>query len=390
MASETSRPRFRFGELVLSPGRRLLLRAGEPVALPPRYLDLLLLLIGERHRVVEREEIHQLVWGGVAVTDGAFTQAVRTVRRALGDDDPREPRFIRTAARHGYQFVFAPVVEEDDAAPLDERPRGAAELTREAAPASATGVAEPDAVGQAPSAVVVSGWLGGALGAGTAGVVASLILGSLLILAGGGHWPLLPVLCVLGAGVGVWGGGAVGAGIALGASRPRGRRGAIVLLGATAGALAGAVGHQLVGWTMSELLGRPVTALGGALEGVVLGGAVSLALALTWNDDRAGRTSLAAVLAAALCGAVAAGLLAAAGARLAGISLDAIADALKGARILAPLGTYLGEPPPVGQRGAGPATRLAVSLLEGGFFGAGMAWGLGRLRVVQPSRVRFG
>ncbi len=125
--NETPRPRYRFGEVVLSPGRRLLLRGGEPVALAPRYLDLLMLLVAERHRVVEREEIHQLVWGGVAVTDGAFTQAVRTVRRALGDDDPREPRFIRTAARHGYQFVFPEVREEDDAAPMEPgSARGAA------------------------------------------------------------------------------------------------------------------------------------------------------------------------------------------------------------------------------------------------------------------------
>lgn len=419
--SESARSRYRFGDLVLSPGRRLLLRGGEAVALPPRYLDLLLLLIGERHRVVEREEIHQLVWGGVAVTDGAFTQAVRTLRRALGDDDPREPRFIRTAARHGYQFVFAPVVEEDDAAPLQavrvdsarqDGPAVAVALPSTPAKAVAARPVSDAQVGQPSSstahsespapysersppsyqalparAVALAGWLGGALGAGMAGVVASVILGTLLILAGGGHLALLPVLCVLGAGIGVWGGGAVGAGVALGASRPRARRASIVLLGAVAGGLAGAIAHLLVGWTMSELLGRQVTALGGAFEGVVLGGAVSLGVALTWDDERgAARASVATVLAAAVCGAIAAGLLAAAGARLAGISLDAIADALKGARVMAPLGTYLGEPPPVGQRGAGPATRLAVSLVEGSFFGAGLAWGLGRLRALTVRR----
>ncbi len=92
------------------------------------------------------------------------------------------------------------------------------------------------------------------------------------------------------------------------------------------------------------------------------------------------------MLAAGVCGAIAAGVLAAAGARLAGISLDAIADALKGIRVMAPLGTYLGEPPPLGERGAGPATRLAVSLLEGGFFGAGVAWGLGWRRRAATDR----
>ena len=30
------------------------------------------------------------------------------------EDDSREPRFVRTVSRHGYRFVFADVVEEDD------------------------------------------------------------------------------------------------------------------------------------------------------------------------------------------------------------------------------------------------------------------------------------
>lgn len=168
--SPPSPPRYRFGELLLSPGRRLLLRHGEPVALPPRYLDLLLLLVAERHRVVSREEIHQRVWGGVAVTDGAFTQAVRTLRRALGDDDPREPRFLRTAARHGYQFVALGVVEEDDAAALAEV-GGATEAPLPATePAPATDVTpQPTPAPRWPQSAL-RGLVGGALGAALAGV----------------------------------------------------------------------------------------------------------------------------------------------------------------------------------------------------------------------------
>ena len=51
------------------------------------------------------------MWSDVIVSDGALSQAVRTLRRAL-DDNPREPRFIRTVSRHGYQFVWPDVVEE--------------------------------------------------------------------------------------------------------------------------------------------------------------------------------------------------------------------------------------------------------------------------------------
>jgi hypothetical protein len=49
----------------------------------------------------------------VVVSDSALSQAIRTLRRTLGDDS-REPRFIRTVSRHGYRFVFADVVEEED------------------------------------------------------------------------------------------------------------------------------------------------------------------------------------------------------------------------------------------------------------------------------------
>ena len=48
------------------------------------------------------------------MSDGALSQAIRTLRRALRDD-PREPRFIRTVSRHGYQFVHATVIEVAEA-----------------------------------------------------------------------------------------------------------------------------------------------------------------------------------------------------------------------------------------------------------------------------------
>ncbi len=105
--------RFRFGEFVLSPRQRLLVRNGTPVPLIPKYLDLLLLLVVRRHDAVSKQAIFEEVWSDVVVSDGALSQAVRTLRRTLGDD-PREPRFIRTVSRHGYQFVWSEVIAETD------------------------------------------------------------------------------------------------------------------------------------------------------------------------------------------------------------------------------------------------------------------------------------
>jgi DNA-binding winged helix-turn-helix (wHTH) protein len=102
---------YRFAGFVLSPARRALAKDGRDVPLIPRYFDLLVLLVSERHRAVHRQEIFDRVWADVVVSDGALTQAIRTIRRVL-DDDPREVRFIRTVSRHGYQFVWGEVTVE--------------------------------------------------------------------------------------------------------------------------------------------------------------------------------------------------------------------------------------------------------------------------------------
>jgi DNA-binding winged helix-turn-helix (wHTH) protein len=105
--------RYRFDHFVLSPRRRLLTGDGRELPLIPRYFDLLILLIERRREAVHKRDIFDRVWADVVVSDSALSQAIRTIRRTLGDDS-REPRFIRTVSRHGYQFVFTDVLEEND------------------------------------------------------------------------------------------------------------------------------------------------------------------------------------------------------------------------------------------------------------------------------------
>jgi DNA-binding winged helix-turn-helix (wHTH) protein len=123
MLTNPSPPRrYRFSEFTLSPARRSLRRRGRDLPLIPRYLDLLILLVERRAEALRRQEIFDRVWSDVVVSDGALTQAVRTLRRTLGEDGGADV-FIRTVSRHGYQFV-CPVTEEDDAGE-NESPPGA-------------------------------------------------------------------------------------------------------------------------------------------------------------------------------------------------------------------------------------------------------------------------
>ncbi|HUF23703.1 MAG TPA: winged helix-turn-helix domain-containing protein [Vicinamibacterales bacterium] len=118
-------PSYRFSHFVVSPQRRLLLCDGRELPLIPRYFDLLVFLIERRHEAVHRRDIFDRVWTDVIVSDSALSQAIRTIRRTL-DDDSRDPRFIRTVSRHGYQFVFPDVVEaEDNGADLPPPPPAA-------------------------------------------------------------------------------------------------------------------------------------------------------------------------------------------------------------------------------------------------------------------------
>jgi len=112
----SSPDRYRFADFILSTRQRQLFRNGQALPLIPRYFDLLVLLIERRPNAVSRTEIFDRVWTDVVVSDGALSQAIRTLRRTLGDDS-REPIFIRTVSRHGYSFLFKDVVEESENAP---------------------------------------------------------------------------------------------------------------------------------------------------------------------------------------------------------------------------------------------------------------------------------
>jgi DNA-binding winged helix-turn-helix (wHTH) protein len=120
-ASPTPPRRYRFAGFTLSPRGRVLTRGATELPLIPRYFDLLVLLVERRQDAVHRREIFDAVWSDVVVSDSALTQAIRTIRRALGDD-PRDPQFIRTVSRHGYRFVCADTVEEPDQAPPPAAP----------------------------------------------------------------------------------------------------------------------------------------------------------------------------------------------------------------------------------------------------------------------------
>lgn len=85
--------------------------ADRVVRLEPRVMDVLVYLAADPGAVVTKEELLEAVWGGSFVEEGALSQAIHNLRKALGDD-ARQPRFIETIPKRGYRLV-APVVRAE-------------------------------------------------------------------------------------------------------------------------------------------------------------------------------------------------------------------------------------------------------------------------------------
>lgn len=95
---------YRFEDCVLDPDRRELTRSSQAVAVGPQVFDLLLHLLQNRVRVVSKDELLEVVWGGRIVSESTLTTHVNAARKAIGDSG-QEQRLIRTIARKGLRFV---------------------------------------------------------------------------------------------------------------------------------------------------------------------------------------------------------------------------------------------------------------------------------------------
>jgi DNA-binding winged helix-turn-helix (wHTH) protein/Tol biopolymer transport system component len=108
-------PRYTFGPFTLDMEARSLLRDGEPISMTGKTLDVLVVLVQNRGRLVDKDELLSRVWAGTIVEEASLSRSIFTVRKILGDS-PRDHCYIATIAGRGYQFV-APVTELTGTAP---------------------------------------------------------------------------------------------------------------------------------------------------------------------------------------------------------------------------------------------------------------------------------
>jgi DNA-binding winged helix-turn-helix (wHTH) protein/tetratricopeptide (TPR) repeat protein len=103
---------MRFGNFEVDEKAFQLREHGQPVRLERIPMELMILLVRNRSRLVTRDEILGQIWGinHYLESESAVNTAIRKLRRALRDD-AAHPRMIETVPGKGYRFI-APAQHE--------------------------------------------------------------------------------------------------------------------------------------------------------------------------------------------------------------------------------------------------------------------------------------
>lgn len=102
--SEEPQRYYEFGPFRLDPSQRILARNGTTVPLTPKVFEILLVLVENQGRVVEKDDLMKRVWPDSFVEEGNLTQNISLLRKALGEPVNGE-QYVETLPRRGYRFA---------------------------------------------------------------------------------------------------------------------------------------------------------------------------------------------------------------------------------------------------------------------------------------------
>ena len=94
---------YEFGPFRLDTFGPLLWRAREPVDLPLKALETLVVLVKEAGQLVRRADLIEAVWPDTVVEDNNLSVSISLLRKALGESNGG--KYIETVSRRGYRFT---------------------------------------------------------------------------------------------------------------------------------------------------------------------------------------------------------------------------------------------------------------------------------------------
>jgi DNA-binding winged helix-turn-helix (wHTH) protein len=99
---------YQFGPFSLDPVKRRLKRDGEVVKLTPKAFETLLVLVAQRGKTIEKDELLNKVWAGAVVEENNLNQCITALRKSLGDSR-QESQYIATIPALG--IALSPMFE---------------------------------------------------------------------------------------------------------------------------------------------------------------------------------------------------------------------------------------------------------------------------------------
>ena len=145
--SRQQRHLYEFGPFSLDMTDRFLLRDGQPVSLPPKALETLIVLVQHRGRLVEKDELMKTLWPDSYVEEANLNHHVWALRKMLGETSGGH-RYIETVPRRGYRFIAGVTEIPDDDDQLVVEKHSFTRIVTEEAEEKETGVigdSRPDA-----------------------------------------------------------------------------------------------------------------------------------------------------------------------------------------------------------------------------------------------------
>jgi len=100
--NEKSKYFYEFDSYTLKPDERILPEDNKPLQLSPRAFDVLVVLVRNSGKLVEKQDLIEQVWNGQFVEEANIQVQISVIRKAL--DDKNNYKYIETIPKKGYRF----------------------------------------------------------------------------------------------------------------------------------------------------------------------------------------------------------------------------------------------------------------------------------------------
>jgi DNA-binding winged helix-turn-helix (wHTH) protein/TolB-like protein/Tfp pilus assembly protein PilF len=130
---------YEFGPFQIDKLNHALLRDGDTIPLKPKVFDTLLLLVENRERTLDKDEMLRRLWPDTVVEESNLSQNVYLLRKALCEET-EGAKYIETMPKRGYRFVGTVTEVEAPSADVPTSPEFPIEKKRRRAIALVAGL----------------------------------------------------------------------------------------------------------------------------------------------------------------------------------------------------------------------------------------------------------